>query len=150
MSSRHLALVAPAILFLPATGFAHAPPPPALSAEQALTNADRLTARRTDADCRREAAAAIARGDADIIVCAPVQDQALPVPEVYGPVYGSTDGRAVDVPACGLSLQEPCFEGVDVFRVAGFVADKLLDIFDPDRDLGTPTPIPDRYRGANR
>jgi hypothetical protein len=118
---------------------------------RALANADRLTSRRTNADCRREAAAAIMRGDPDIIVCAPAEDYREPVPEVYGPAYGSTDGRAAEpTEPCGLSLQTPCFEGVDMLRVARFVGDKLLDIFDADRDLGAGTPIPERFRGANR
>ncbi len=136
-------------LCVPGVGYAQPAPPP-LSVEQALANNDRLTTRRTAADCRREAAVAIARGDPDIIVCAALQDQVLPVPEVYGPVYGSTDGRVVDIPTCGLSLQEPCYEGVNLLAVVGFLGDKLLDIFNPDRDLGEGTPIPERYRGANR
>jgi hypothetical protein len=125
---------------------------PAMTAEVLIANADRLTQRRTNADCRREAAAAILRGDPDIIVCAPEQDQALPVPEVYGPLAGSTDGAAVrpEGEPCGVSLQRPCFEGVDVLAAVRFIGDKLLDIINPDRDLGAATPIPDRYRGANR
>jgi hypothetical protein len=139
-------------LSLPAVALAQSVPaiPPARTAEQAIANANRLTSRRTAADCRRAAAVAIARGEEDIIVCAAEQDQALPVPEVYGPVYGSTDGRAVDVPTCGLSLQEPCYEGVNLLAVVGFIGDKLLDVFNPDRDLGEGTPIPERFRGANR
>jgi hypothetical protein len=118
---------------------------------QAMANADRLTARRTNAQCRREAAAALDRGDPDIIVCAPAENYAPPIPELYGPVYGSTDGRAVDpTEPCGLSLQTPCFEGVDVLAAVRFVGGKILDLFDPDRDLGAGTPIPDRFRGANR
>lgn len=118
----------------------------------AIANADRLTTRRTAADCRRDAAAAIARGEQDIIVCASVSEQALPIPEVYGPVPGSTDGAAVrpeGIP-CGVVPSDPCFEGIDLLAVVGFLSDKLLDIFNPDRDLGAGAPIPERYRGANR
>jgi hypothetical protein len=116
-----------------------------------LANADRLTARRTNADCRREAAAAIARGNADIIVCAPEQDQALPVPEVYGPVAGSTDGRAVDpTEPCGLSLGTPCYEGLDLIAGISGVYTAVSRLLDPDQDLGEPTPIPRRFRGVNR
>ena len=148
MSSRLLAIAA--LLSVQPAWAAPVPAAPTLSAAEAIANADRLTQRRTAADCRREAAVAWARGEEDIIVCAAEQDQALPVPEVYGPVHGSTDGRAVDIPECGLSLQEPCFEGIDVMPVVGFFGDKLLDIINPDRDLGPGTPIPERYRGANR
>jgi hypothetical protein len=117
----------------------------------AIANADRLTARRTNADCRRQAAAAIARGDPDIIVCAPEQDQYLPVPEVYGPVYGSTDGRAVDpTEPCGLSLQTSCYEGFNLLGAIPATITIVSRLLDPDQDLGTPTPIPDRFRGANR
>lgn len=153
MSRRLLALSVLALLCWPMPVAAQTqatPPPSPLTAGQALANAAALTRRRTAADCRQEAAAAIARGEQDIIVCAVEQDQALPVPEVYGPVHGSTDGRAVEIHSCGLGLQNPCFEGVDVFRVAGFLGDKLPDIINPDRDLGPGTPIPQRYRGANR
>jgi hypothetical protein len=116
-----------------------------------IANADRLTARRTNADCRREAAAAIARGQTDIIVCAPDHDLTLPVPEVYGPVYGSTDGRAVDpTEPCGLSLQTPCYEGFNLLAAIPAVATIVSRLFDPDQDLGEGARIPDRFRGANR
>lgn len=137
-----------ALLSLPLPAFAQVAPDPVA---EAIANGNRLTQRRTAADCRREAAAAVARGEQDIIVCASVSDQALPIPEVYGPVPGSTDGAAVvpEMP-CGLSMQYPCFEGINLLAVVGFLSDKLLDIFNPDRDLGAGTPIPERYRGANR
>ena len=143
-----LAGVALAVLMLPAAAMAQ--PAPAVSVEQALANTARLTSRRTAADCRREAAVAIARGEQDIIVCAQEQDQALPVPEIYGPVYGSTDGRAVDIPECGLSLQDPCYEGFNLLAAIPALATIASRLLDPDQDLGEAARIPDRFRGTNR
>lgn len=151
------AMLAPVMLIIvpdPAPAQSPIPSPspltPTISAEQAIANAVRLTSRRTAADCRREAAAALARGEEDIIVCAAEQDQALPVPEVYGPVYGSTDGRAVDIPACGLSLQDPCYEGFNLLAAIPAAITIVSRLLDPDQDLGEAAAIPERFRGANR
>lgn len=136
----------------PAALPAQSSPGPTLTARQAMANADRLTRQRTSADCRREAAAAMARGDQDIIVCAAPDDQHLPVPEVYGPVAGSTDGAAVDPRGepCGLRVSNPCYEGFNVLAAVPALVGVVRNLLNPDRDLGPPTPIPDRFRGANR
>ncbi len=131
------AATAPAIIILPA----QATPTDPMAAARAMTY------RRTRADCVAEAVVS-----ADILVCAPLQDQALPVPEIYGPVAGSTDGAAVDptgVP-CGASISNQCGGGIDVIRtIAGTI--KLVGLLvDPDGNLGEGDPIPERFRGANR
>lgn len=131
------AAAAPATITLPV----QAAPADPMAAARAMIH------RRTRADCVAEAAAS-----ADILVCAPLQDQALPVPEIYGPVAGSTDGAAVDptgVP-CGASISNQCGGGIDVLRtVAGAI--KLVGLLvDPDGNLGEGDPIPERFRGANR
>ena len=103
--------------------------------------------RRTRADCIAEAMVS-----SDIVVCAPLDDQQLPVPEVYGPQAGSTDGSAVDPrgPPCGASISGNCYTGVNLPRLAGAVIGAVSLIFDPNRNLGEGDPIPERFRGANR
>lgn len=113
----------------------------------AMVVARQFTARRTRADCVAEAAAS-----SDIVVCAPLQDQDLPVPEVYGPVPGSTDGAAVDphgVP-CGASISNNCYSGIDLIGTAIGAVRIVGLIFDPDQNLGEGAAIPKRFRGANR
>ncbi len=119
-----------------------APAPP-----DAMALARRFAARRTRSDCIAEALES-----ADIIVCAPLRDQALPLPELYGPVPGSTDGAAVDpygVP-CGASLSNNCYTGLDLIASAGAVIGMISLLIDPDQNLGEGTAIPERFRGANR
>lgn len=106
-----------------------------------------MTQRRTRGDCAAQAVATT-----DIVVCARPNDQALPLREVYGPVPGSTDGAAVDpsrVP-CGASISNQCWGGVDVIGTIGGAIGLVGLLLDPDRNLGEGTPIPDRFRGANR
>jgi hypothetical protein len=113
----------------------------------AMVVARQFTARRTRADCVAEAAAS-----SDIVVCAPLRDQDLPVPEVYGPVPGSTDGAAVDphgVP-CGASISNNCYSGIDLIGTAIGAVRIVGLIFDPDQNLGEGAAIPKRFRGANR
>ncbi len=129
---------APVIRDLPV---AQAAPPDAMAV------ARQFTTRRTRADCIAEAAAT-----SDIVVCAPLQDQDLPVPEVYGPVPGSTDGAAVDphgVP-CGASISNNCYSGVDLISTAVGAVRIIGLILDPGQNLGEGTAIPERFRGANR
>ena len=129
---------APAIIDLPPP---QAAPPDAMAAMRAMTY------RRTRADCVAEAVAS-----SDILVCAPLQDQALPVPDIYGPVAGSTDGAAVDpsgVP-CGASISNQCWGGVDVIGTIGNTIKLVGLLLDPDGNLGEGDPIPERFRGANR
>jgi hypothetical protein len=115
------------------------------AAPDAMDAARRYTARRTRADCIAEAVTS-----PDIIVCAPRDDQPLPVPEVYGPVPGSTDGAAVQ-PTIPCELEQAgCFSGVNLPKVAGAVIGIVGLILDPDRDLGEGAAIPERFRGANR
>ncbi len=105
-----------------------------------------LTQVRTLSDCRQAEIAG------DIVVCAGESDQLLPVPELYGPVPGSTDGAAVrpeGIP-CGLSLDSPCRGGVDVIRTIRGAVGIIQSLLNPDRDLGPAARIPDRYRGSNR
>ena len=102
--------------------------------------------RRTRADCIARAATG------DIVVCAPVQDQALPVPEIYGPVAGSTDGAAVDpggIP-CGASISNQCWGGINLLVVIPVGIGIVQLLIDPDRNLGEGEAIPERFRGANR
>ncbi len=117
------------------------------SAEQLLANSRRYARRPSRADC-------LAQGDAtgDIVVCGRGPDEALPVPEVYGPVAGSSDGSAVSphgVP-CGASISNNCYEGLDMVAIATATVGVVLTIIDPDRNLGEGTRIPQRFRGANR
>ena len=123
---------------------------PDLFATDFLGNARALSHVRNRADCLAEAAAA-ARTSDDIIVCAAEEAPALPVPEVYGPV-GSSDGAAVDprgVP-CGASISNNCYSGLDIMAITSATVGLLLTAIDPDRNLGEGTPIPERFRGANR
>ena len=89
----------------------------------------------------------------DIVVCGSRgNDQALPVPDVYGPVPGSSDGSAVDphgVP-CGASISNQCWGGVDVLGTVAGVVGVIGLIVDPDKNLGEGAAIPERFRGANR
>lgn len=121
--------------------------PPQPRVEDPMAAARALTQRRTRGDCIAER---IMTGD--IIVCAPVDDQQLPVPEVYGPVPGSTDGAAVDPrgPPCGASISNQCYGGVDIIGTVAGAARLIGLLIDPEGDLGEGDPIPKRYRGANR
>ena len=121
--------------------------PPQPQAEDPMAAARALTQRRTRSDCIAER---VTTGD--IVVCAPLDDQQLPVPEVYGPVPGSTDGAAVDPrgPACGASISNQCYGGVDVIGTVVGAARLIGLLIDPDQNLGEGDPIPKRYRGANR
>lgn len=112
-----------------------------------MGNARRFAGRRSVEDCRAEAAAS-----GDIVVCGRVESQSLPVPEVYGPVAGSTDGAAVDPrgPPCGSSLSGHCYTGVSLPALVGAAVGVIGLILDPDKNLGEGTPIPERFRGANR
>jgi hypothetical protein len=88
----------------------------------------------------------------DIVVCGARTQQPLPVPEVYGPVPGSTDGAAVN-PAgipCSASISNQCYSGIDLPRLIGATVGIAALIIDPDRNLGEGEPIPQRFRGANR
>lgn len=121
--------------------------PPQPEAVDPMAAARALTQRRTRSDCIAER---VTTGD--IVVCAPLDDQQLPVPEVYGPVPGSTDGAAVDPrgPPCGASISNQCFGGVDVIGTVVGAARLIGLLIDPDQNLGEGDPIPKRYRGANR
>ncbi len=122
-------------------------PPAQAALPDAMAVARQFTTRRTRADCVAEAAAT-----SDIVVCAPLRDQDLPVPEVYGPVPRSTDGAAVDphgVP-CGASISNNCYSGVDLIGTAVGAVRIIGLILDPDQNLGEGTAIPERFRGANR
>ena len=123
---------------------------PAAAASQPvdyMANARRFARLRSYADCRADADAS-----GDIVVCGRAQDEGLPVPEVYGPVAGSTDGAAVDPHGepCGASISNRCYVGVDLPKLAGAVIGVVGLLIDPDRNLGEGTPIPERFRGANR
>lgn len=112
-----------------------------------LDIARQLAPRRTRADCVAEAMTS-----SDIVVCAPLDDQQLPVPEVYGPQAGSTDGAAVDPrgPLCGASISNQCYGGIDIIATIGGTIKLVGLILDPDANLGEGDPIPERFRGANR
>ena len=112
-----------------------------------MANARRFAGRRSYEDCRTEAAAS-----GDIVVCGRGQDEGLPVPEVYGPIAGSTDGAAVDPRGepCGASISGHCYTGVDLPAVFGAAVGVIGLLLDPDKDLGEGTAIPQRFRGANR
>lgn len=127
-------------------------PPPSdrrMTAEDFLANARRMVVRRTVADCLAESAAATG---GDIVVCGRTHDDSLPLPEVFGPVAGSTDGAAVDPRGepCGASISGHCYTGVDLPQLFGAAVGVVGLILDPDKNLGEGTPIPDRFRGANR
>lgn len=112
-----------------------------------MANARRFAGRRSYADCQAEAATS-----GDIVVCGRGQDEGLPVPEVYGPIAGSTDGAAVDPRGepCGASISGHCYTGVDLPALFGAAVGVVGLIIDPDKNLGEGTRIPDRFRGANR
>ena len=112
-----------------------------------LDVARQLAPRRTRADCIAEAMTS-----SDIVVCAPRDDQQLPVPEIYGPEFGSTDGAAVDPrgPPCGASISNQCYGGVDIIATIGGTIKLVGLLLDPDANLGEGDPIPERFRGANR
>ncbi len=145
-------IIAAPLLLMSATVGRSEPPTlatanPPQSAEQLIANGRRFARLDRVQACREQAAASD-----DIIVCAPAPVEALPVPEVYGPAYASTDGRAVDprgVP-CGASISNQCYEGLDLVAMASATVGVLLMAIDPDRNLGEGTRIPERFRGANR
>ncbi|QJQ32458.1 hypothetical protein GV829_08365 [Sphingomonas lacunae] len=112
-----------------------------------IANARRFARIRTHEDCRAEAAAT-----SDIVVCGRQQDEGLPLPEIYGPVAGSTDGAAVDPRGepCGASISGQCYSGVDLPQLLGAAVNVVGLIIDPDRNLGEGTRVPERFRGANR
>ncbi len=151
--SRQVACVVALIgfAFTPATALAAAPtiidlPPPQATAPDAMAAARAMTYRRTRADCVAEAVVST-----DILVCAPLQDQALPVPEIYGPVAGSTDGAAVDPSGVPCTTgPHGCYSGVDLPKVAAALVGIAGLLIDPDRNLGEGEAIPERFRGANR
>ena len=63
-----------------------------------IANGRRLGGRQSVADCMAEA-----ERSGDIIVCGSTNNgQAMPVPEVFGPVAGSTDGAATDRPVSSM------------------------------------------------
>lgn len=89
----------------------------------------------------------------DIVVCGRRNENGLPIPEIAGPALEQTDGAAVrpDGPPCGASGgRNECFEGIDVRAAVGAAIAGIQSLIDPDRNLGTGTPIPRRFRGANR
>lgn len=112
-----------------------------------MANARRFARIRTYEDCRAEAEAT-----SDIVVCGREQQEGLPVPEVYGPVAGSTDGAAVDPHGepCGASISGQCYVGVSLPELLGAAVGAIGLLIDPDKNLGEGTRIPDRFRGANR
>ena len=116
--------------------------------EQIMQNSRRFAGLTREEDCRAEA-----QRSGDIIVCGSRgDDQALPVPDVYGPVPGSSDGAAVDprgVP-CGASISNQCWGGVNVLAAVGAAVGVIGLLIDPDKNLGEGDPIPERFRGANR
>ena len=81
-----------------------------------MANARRFARLNSRSDCLADAARS-----GDIIVCGPPQDEGLPVPEVYGPIAGSTDGAAVDPRGepCGASISGHCYSGVDLPQLFG-------------------------------
>ena len=122
---------------------------PTPTAEDYLANARRMVVRRTVADCLADAAAA---GGGEIVVCGRIRHDGLPVPELFGPVAGSSDGAAVDPRGepCGASISGHCYTGVDLPQLLGAAVGVIGVILDPDKNLGEGTPIPERFRGANR
>lgn len=144
------ALVAPAAVAQPVVAplVADVPPDPAadgLTVDQALSNARRFARIRSYADCLADR-----RDSGDIVVCGAPSDEGLPVPEVYGPVAGSTDGAAVDPHIPCEFTAEHCYTGLDLIRIGRSVAGLIGLVIDPDRNLGEGDRIPDRFRGANR
>ena len=131
----------------PATASAPTAGPAALTSEELLANSRRFARRQSREDCMAQRQAT-----GDIIVCGSQQGEGLPVPEVYGPVAGSSDGSAIDprgVP-CGASISNNCYEGLDMMAIASATVGVVLNIIDPDRNLGEGTRLPQRFRGANR
>lgn len=150
--SRQLAfVVALTAMACAPTGTAAAPaiidlPPPQAAPPDAMAAMRAMTYRRTRADCVAEAVAS-----SDILVCAPLKDQALPLPEIYGPVPGSTDGAAVDPRGVPCTTgPHGCYSGVNLPKVAAALVGIAGLLIDPDRNLGEGTAIPERFRGANR
>lgn len=139
------------IAALPCPAIAQAPvtlPAPVMAAPiDYMANARRFARLNSRSDCLADAARS-----GDIIVCGPPQDEGLPVPEVYGPIAGSTDGAAVDPRGepCGASISGHCYSGVDLPQLFGAAIGVVGLIIDPDRNLGEGTAIPERFRGANR
>lgn len=129
---------------IPRTASAQATPP-AETVEEALSNARRFARIRSYADCLADR-----RDSGDIVVCGAPSDEGLPVPEVYGPVAGSTDGAAVDPHIPCEFTAEHCYTGLDLIRIGRSVAGLIGLVIDPDRNLGEGDRIPDRFRGANR
>lgn len=116
------------------------------TAAEIVVNAGRLVRGEREA-CNRSNA------NGDIVVCGSIRrEQSLPVPEVYGPVRGSTDGRAVDPngPPCGASISNNCYGGVDLISTAIGAVNIVRLLIDPDRNLGEGAAIPSRFRGSNR
>ena len=112
-----------------------------------MANARRFARIQSRSDCLADADAS-----GDIVVCGRPQDEGLPVPEVYGPIAGSTDGAAVDPRGepCGASISGHCYSGVDLPQLFGAAIGVVGLIIDPDKNLGEGTRIPERFRGANR
>ena len=116
--------------------------------QQILAGGRRLGGRQSVADCMAEA-----ERSGDIIVCGSTNNgQTMPVPEVFGPIPGSTDGAAVDPrgPPCGASISNQCWGGVDLIGTAFNTVRIVGFLLDPDKNLGEGTRIPERFRGANR
>lgn len=116
--------------------------------QQILAGGRRLGGRQSVADCMAEA-----ERSGDIIVCGSTNNgQTMPVPEVFGPIPGSTDGAAVDPrgPPCGASISNQCWGGVDLIGTAFNTVRIVGLLLDPDKNLGEGTRIPERFRGANR
>lgn len=136
-----------AVLAMPSTPVMAqtAPTDTADAVRQAMENGRRLTGLRTVADCRAEAAAT-----GDIVVCGRMQNHSLPVPELIGPQLVQTDGAAVDPQLHCSHSMSGCFSGVDLPALLGAGIGIAQLLIDPDRDLGEGTPIPQRFRGANR
>jgi hypothetical protein len=116
--------------------------------DEIMENSRRFAGLTRREDCRAEAARS-----SDIVVCGSRNsNQALPAPEIFGPVPGSTDGSAVDprgVP-CGASISNQCWGGGDVLGTIGGAINLVGLILDPDKNLGEGDPVPERFRGANR
>ena len=152
MSRHRLALatlLCAAMIAVPATAqtFIIDAPPVAETPDYLDAVSQMAPRRRTRADCIAEAMTS-----SDIVVCAPRDDQQLPVPEVYGPAFGSTDGAAVDPrgPGCGASISNQCYGGIDIIATIGGTIKLVGLLLDPDANLGEGDPIPERFRGANR
>ena len=113
-----------------------------------IANGRRLGGRQSVADCMAEA-----ERSGDIIVCGSINNgQEMPLPEVFGPVAGSSDGAAVNPhgPPCGASISNQCWRGVDVIATAIGAVRLVGYLLNPNQNLGEGTRIPERFRGANR